>query len=211
MRYYKLIFLSLIICACNSNQKNSSKLDGQTQANRAELTDKRTDLDWNCSTLNGIDICLPNQWIKVDQDNFEQFYFLEDTSQNDFFVLIKYDLDTLGLSPKEYCQEVYRQLLNDPNEPFKKYSFREVKRDGRSMFFGEFITEVNHIEYLTYTFYSSLGEKFYDISLKSRIDRKAVLYDTFHNIIYNLKVNDNPLFKYNKAVDESIVINFDNW
>ncbi|WP_339609357.1 hypothetical protein, partial [uncultured Roseivirga sp.] len=59
--------------------------------------------------------------------------------------------------------------------------------------------------------YSSLGEKFYDISLKSRIDRKAVLYDTFHNIIYNLKVNDNPLFKYNKAVDESIVINFDNW
>lgn len=206
---YKSIHALIIIFAfwsCgNGNQRT---LD---EGLSVQLTDKSKDENWNCFAQDRLDICLPDDWKSISQNQFELFYYLSDDDKASFFVVIEYDLDEIGITVEQYCQEVYKQLVDDTNEKFLRYSFRQIDWEDLRVFYGEFYTEIEDTEYLSYSLVVSIDGRLLDITLKGKASQKAELFGYFQNILYNLRVEKRPVFYFDKDIDSSESIDFKTW
>lgn len=209
MTMYKSIHALIIIFAfwsCgNGNQRT---LD---EGLSVQLTDKSKDENWNCFAQDRLDICLPDDWKSISQNQFELFYYLSDDDKASFFVVIEYDLDEIGITVEQYCQEVYKQLVDDTNEKFLRYSFRQIDWEDLRVFYGEFYTEIEDTEYLSYSLVASIDGRLLDITLKGKASQKAELFGYFQNILYTLRVKKRPVFYFDKDIDSSESIDFKTW
>ena len=190
------------MCSC------SLKQDGGYSV---ELSDKTDNPDWNCYSKDALDICVPAAWVKEDYDSFEAFYYLNEEDKTSFFIILEYDLEELGMTIKDYCKEVYRQLVVDKTELFKEYSFMEISLETKQAYYGEYITEIGGLEYLSYSLYIPIEERLMDITLKGRSDRKEELFGAFQNILFNLKMDGEIVYSFNKEVKDTRLIDFEKW
>ena len=206
---YKSIHALIIIFAfwsCgNGNQRTSD------EGLEAQLTDKGKDKGWNCFAHDELDICLPAVWKRVSQNQFELFYYLNDDDKASFFVVVEYDLDEIGITVEQYCKEVYKQLVDDTNEKFLKYSFKQIDWEDSRVFYGEYHTEIEATEYLSYSLVVSIDGRLLDFTLKGKASQKAELFDYFQNILFNLRVKERPVFYFDKDIDSSESIDFKTW
>lgn len=202
MKINKCLILLFVMYSCSLKQDGGSS---------AELSDKSNSPDWNCYSEDTFDICVPTAWVEEEQDSFEAFYYINKTDKSSFFVVAQFDLNELGISVKDYFKEVYRQLIIDKEEFFKKYSFKEISLETKQVYYGEYITEIGGLEYLSYSLYVPFKGRLIDITLKGRIDQRPELFSAFQNILFNFRMDGEILFAFNKEVKSTRFIDLEKW
>ena len=120
-------------------------------------------INWNFSPM--VDVSRDPRWGRVAEGAGENLFIVKDERLYEpelTSALIGITRDTviklaeeIGITVEQYCKEVYKQLVDDTNEKFLKYSFKQIDWEDSRVFYGEYHTEIEATEYLSYSLFST--------------------------------------------------------
>lgn len=192
-----IIMLFSFCTSCKSKYNGSDKFEME-QLNTDDFQIRKgkqlNPKDWHCYDIQYDKICCPIEWKPAEQKFYLFFSKLNDTNENTFFVVIRYDKEMRNISLDNYVKEVYSQLRDDTVEVFIDYMLKELLFKDKRAFYGEFMTEITDSSYVTFSMYTEHNGMIYDFSLKvPQLEREAY-YSNFQDILYNYSANGDFIF-----------------
>ncbi|MGE5394206.1 MAG: hypothetical protein ACM3P1_05630 [Candidatus Saccharibacteria bacterium] len=162
--------------------------------------------DWNCTKLGNDIICVPCSWKLKKQDKVYYFCYLSNNSYNSYFTIIKQDLNSQNIDINKYLKEIYSQLLNDTIEQGEGYTVKKLIFKNKYAYYCEYYTKFENKSFLTYSMLFEKHDFLYDVALKIEKDSASHYYGIFQNILYNFKVEGNPVFSINDELEKIQVV-----
>lgn len=167
------------------------------------------DLDmgkWECHKLSSDEICLPNDWNRIDQDKAYFFAYLDNDNKLSYFAILRYDMLKNSINSEVYLKEMVNQLLSDDRELFEGYTLKELKFVDKVSYYGEYYTHIDNKLFFTYSMVIEYNWNLFEITLKVPRDQSENYKDIFKMILTNFRVGDKRLFKSGDEIIEENLI-----
>ncbi|MCH7415426.1 hypothetical protein MM213_18140 [Belliella sp. R4-6] len=194
--YWLLAFSLCLLFGCNLRQKEEDSINTLDKSN------------WVCKEITKDEICLPKDWIPIEQDNAYFFAYLDNNDKQTYFAILKYDVLKDNVNAKAYLNEMVDLLVNsDDEELFEGYTLNELKFIDKTSFYGEYYTQINGHQYFTYSMVIEYNKHLYEIALKVPRSKEEYYTTIFQKIITNFKIENKTLFNINDEILEERLFN----
>jgi hypothetical protein len=199
--YFILLLLSsfLSLVQCNSKNEQKSVSDDKIIVDNIKVKKGRK-IDasgWKCYVLKNEVVCVPAEWKIVDQDKIDFFCYLNNSNENTYFVLGKFNTDF-----RKYLADTYYQLTNDTIEIGEGYTVKKLLFRDKVIYYCEYFTRYDNREYIMYSILFHKFNYLYDISLKVEKDTSIDFYNIFQDILFNLTMDGKPVFREKDKLKE---------
>ena len=149
--------------------------------------------DFSCTQIEEETICTPKEWRLVKQSRFLFYDAIGANDTSDYFVVLKYNKLTTGLSIKKYLEETYKTLMVDTNEKFTGYTSKKLIYNSKVSFYSEYYTTTTK-PLITFSMVFENDESIFELALKSKIENAAINKELFGKILFEFKHKNEPIF-----------------
>lgn len=178
------------VASCN-NTDNGNNANGEIKVDNYSVSVDDTSLNgWHCYDINLDRICCPKSWEEISQNECLFYSQIGDTNVSTYFAVVR----NKDITYDKYFKELYSVLKNDKVELLREYKFTKINFSQKTTYYGEFITLIDKVSYVTFTSFIEVNGITYDISLKVLLNDKDRYYKQYQSILHNYKTSQQYLY-----------------
>lgn len=184
-------FCTLTLISIFSSCSTGGSLSSTDLTNNA---DGKSEINWRCFKIGDDDLCTPSTWLPIRQKEYYYMSNLEYAKNKTSFVILRYTVNEIKITPIIYLKESYSQMLKDSVENFTGYTVKRLVFQDQDVYYSEFFSERSKVKYLTYSMMFEKDNYLYDFCLKVEKAKSVKYKDLLRNILLSFKIKGEQVF-----------------
>lgn len=165
-------------------------------------TDSISEMDWRCFKIGDDDLCTPSIWLPIRQKEYYYMSNLDDAKNKTSFVILRYTINEINITPIIYLKESYSQMLKDSVENFTGFTVKRLIFQDQDVYYSEFFSERSKVKYLTYSMMFEKDNYLYDFCLKVEKVKSVKYKDVLRDILLSFKIKGEQVFHAKDEIEK---------
>lgn len=191
-----VLIILVIFSSCNPKANKSNPL----------LPLKVSHYKMKCYNLGQVEICTPDSWRLVHQSKYLFYSYLDNDDSSQYFVTLKYNKLSSGLTIKKYLHETYRALMTDTVEKFNGYTCEKLVFNNKTSYYGEYYTHIADRKYVTMSMIYEDNSDLFEFALKFNAYYLETYKPIFGDILFQYKHDNEFYFKGKDDISKKEII-----
>jgi len=118
-----------------------------------------------------------------------------------YIVILKYNINSTGLTANKYLREMYLELKKDTLEKFNDYTTFKMIYNNKETFDSEFHTTIKNKAYTTFSTVFEKNSNLFEIALKVESSQSSKYEQLYKDIVYNFYSKNKLVFSVTDKVN----------